>query len=48
MPTEKNQKFPKLRTFQRNNERMNVSFLKTFFDPRNAVLIMPVCLCELL
>lgn len=48
MATEKIQIFPKLISFQRNNEQMNVLFLKTFFDPGDAVLIMPVCLCELL
>lgn len=41
------QKFPKLRSCQRNNEQMNVSLLKTLFDPWDAVLILPLCLCQL-
>lgn len=38
------QKFPKFRSCQRNNNQVNVSFLKTFFDPDDAVLSLPVCL----
>lgn len=34
------QEFLKFRSCQRNNEQMNVSFLKTFFDPEDAVLCL--------